>query len=301
MEIKQLRYFVEICRCKSFSRAASICYISSQGMSMSMMRLEEELGCNLFVRSPRGVVLTPQAEFLLPKAKKILAIVDECDSYFRSESTDEATISIAFSHGTIEEFAGDVIKNFQARYPEIKIQVRECPDLDSDDAVINEESEMALTVGPLPEGRFASKLLFSSSYALIVSKDHPLAQRESISLHELKNLPLVVMRGGVRTYSCLRNACIKAGFEPRVSTFADNVLLVFYMATSGQNFGISTQHLFRRLNPPGLCAIPIESADFKWNVYAIKLKNSTLSPPVKLFWQALAAKADKTLSGSKNK
>ena len=117
MEIKQLKYFVEICQCKSFSHAASICYISSQGMSMARMRLEEELGCKLFVRSPRGVTLTPQAEFLLPKAKKILAIVDECDSYFHSESTNEAVIPIAFSHGTIEEFAGEVIKTFSAKYP----------------------------------------------------------------------------------------------------------------------------------------------------------------------------------------
>ena len=135
MEIRQLKYFVEICRCKSFSQAAELCYISSQGMSMSIMRLEKELGCKLFNRSARGVVLTPQAEFLLPKAKKILSIMDECDSYFCSQPTSDVVIPVAFSHGTIEEFAGDVISEFSANYPDCKIMVRECADMECDEAV----------------------------------------------------------------------------------------------------------------------------------------------------------------------
>ncbi len=301
MEIKQLKYFVEICRCKSFSQAAAICYISSQGMSMSMMRLEEELGCHLFIRSPRGVALTPQAEFLLPRAKKILSIVEECDAYFRSESADETVITIPFSHGTVEEFAGDVIASFSAEHPTYKLQIKELSDLDCDDAVLNQEAEMALTVGPLPEGRFVSKLLFSSNYALIVNKDHPLAQRESITIDDLRGLPLVVMQGGVRTYPHLRAVCAKHGFEPQVDAFAVNPLLIFYIANEANHFGVSTVHLHRRLGLPTVRAIPIVDDDFTWDVYAIRLKNTTLSPPVKLFWQALADKAGDLPGGSKNK
>lgn len=219
--------------------------------------------------------------------------MDECDSYFRSENTGEAVISICFSHGTIEEFAGDVIKSFTAEHPETRIHVKECPDLDCDEAVINGEAEMALTVGPVSDERFNSRLLFSSGHALIVSKSHPLAQQDSITISELRSLPLVVMQGGLRTYPFLRSVCLKSGFEPRVNAFADNVLLVFYMAASGMNFGVSTLHLFKRLNPPDLCAVPIVNTEFRWNVYAIKQKGAALSPPVSMFWQALCAKADR--------
>lgn len=295
MEIRQLKYFVEICRCKSFSQAAAFCYMSSQGMSMSIMRLEEELGCKLFIRSTRGVILTPQAEFLLPKAKKILSIIDECDSYFRAENPGEVVIPVAFSHGTIEEFAGDVITEFSGSYPDYKVMVKECSDIDCDEAVLNEETEFALTVGPVSEERFTSHKLLSSGYALIVNDKHPLASREKISIDELKNLSLAVMKGGVRTYPHLRAACLKAGFEPNIQVFADNILLVFYMATKDV-CGISTQHLFKRLNPPHLCAIPIDCADFTWDIYQIKKKNAALSPHAKLLWQALLSKSKITPS-----
>mgnify|MGYP002573043129 CR=1 FL=1 len=63
MEIRQPRYFVEICKYRNFTRAADACYISTQGISMAILRLENELNRQLFVRDKQGVTLTPAAEF----------------------------------------------------------------------------------------------------------------------------------------------------------------------------------------------------------------------------------------------
>ena len=54
MEIRQLKYFMEIYKYRSFSRAAEVCFISSQGISMAILRLEEELACKLFERTSKG-------------------------------------------------------------------------------------------------------------------------------------------------------------------------------------------------------------------------------------------------------
>jgi len=148
----------------------------------------------------------------------------------------------------------------------------------------------ATPVGPVPEELFTAQRLFSSQYALIVSDEHPLAQRDKITVPELKGLELAVMKGGLRTYPCLRAACLKAGFEPNIKVFADNILLVFYMATTKNVCGISTEHLFRRLNLPHLRAVPIDSRDFTWDIYQIRKKDAVLSPAAKLMWQAMAAK-----------
>lgn len=289
MEIRQLRYFVEICHSKSFSQAASMCYISPQGMSMSMMRLEEELGRKLFIRSHMGIALTPHAEFLLPKAKKILAIAEECEAYFSSDRQEESIIPLYCSHGTIEEYAGKVLQDFQAAYPEIKIQVKECSDMDADEAVLSEECEMALTVGPLPKERFNDIHIMSSDYVLIAKEDDPIVSRSALGIEDLKDLPLVVMKGGLRTYPYLHSVCSKHGFEPKIHTFADNILLVFYMATLPGVYGITTQSLFNRLNAPGIAAVKIDSPDFVWKVHAIKKKGAALSVPIELLWKYLLA------------
>ena len=82
MEIRQLKYFSEIYKYRNFSRAAEVCFISSQGISMAMLRLEEELGCKLFLRTAKGLMPTPQGEYLYPRAQQILALTDECTAYF---------------------------------------------------------------------------------------------------------------------------------------------------------------------------------------------------------------------------
>jgi DNA-binding transcriptional LysR family regulator len=292
MEIRQLHYFVEICRCKSFSKAAEACFISSQGISMSMMRLENELGYKLFHRYPRGIELTPQAEFLLPRAKKILALVDECARRFDAISNDTYLLSVGFSLGTIEEFAGDVIPHFIQDNPGVKLDIREYPDQGCDEAVLNQEIEVGLTVGPIDENAFDGALLFSSRHAILVRKDHALAQKKSLTAADLRDLPIAVLKGETRTYPCLRQACHAAGFEPNISAFADNILLVFYMAESMDTAGLSTLPLFHRLNRPNLAAIPLEDPIFDWNIYMIRRKGAVLSPPANRFWKAVLKHRD---------
>ena len=100
MEIRQLRYFVEICKYRNFTRAADACYISTQGISMAILRLENELNRQLFVRDKQGVTLTPAAEFLLPRAKKMLALNSECEAYFATGATHQSVLPVAFAPGS---------------------------------------------------------------------------------------------------------------------------------------------------------------------------------------------------------
>jgi len=283
MEIRQLKYFTEVYKYRNFSRAARACFISSQGISMAILRLEEELSCRLFNRTARGLVPTAQGEYLYPRARQILALLDECGRYFEKSAGKEGFLTVVLSLGTIEEFAGIPIARFKEKYPNIHLDVQETFDVICDASVENGVVELALTVGPLDTKKFDAELLFSSRHALIVHKDHPLAGRESVSVTELRGVPVAVMRDSTKTYGVYRDACRRAGFEPTVSIFADNILLVYYMAEMNQSVGISTVALAGRLSRPNLRAIPFDDPVFDWNVYLIKLKNAKLSPEAKAF------------------
>ena len=143
--------------------------------------------------------------------------------------------------------------------------------------------ELALTVGPIDTKKFDDELLFSSRHALIVHKEHPLAGRETVSVTDLREVPVAVMRDSTKTYPVFREACRRAGFEPAVSIFADNILLVYYMAEMNQSAGISTAALASRLARPNLRAVPFDDPVFDWNVYVIKQKNARLSPEARAF------------------
>lgn len=283
MEIRQLRYFTKIYKYRNFSRAAEDCFISSQGISMAMLRLEEELSCKLFVRTAKGLLPTPQGEYLYPRAQQILTLTEECESYFKKGAGKEGFLSVMLSHGTIEEFAGIPIAQFKEKYPNIHLDIQETFDVICDTSVENGIVELALTVGPVDKKKFDEELLYSTSHALIVHKDHPLAGKEVISVQDLMNIPVSVMRDTTKTYHVFRDACRRAGFEPTVSIYADNILLVFYMAEMNQSVGISTIALANRLSRPNLRAIPFDDPAFDWNVYLIKQKNAKLSPEARVF------------------
>ncbi len=289
MEIRQLKYFVEIYKYKNFARAAEACYISSQGISMAMLRLEEELSCKLFIRTAKGLVPTPAGEHLYPRAQQILTLVDECESYFKEGVDKEGFLSVMMSIGTIEEFAGIPVARFKEKYPKISLDIRETYDVICDTSVENKVVELALTIGPIDEKKFDYEVLYSSRHALIVNENHPLANRESISVKHLKDVPVAVLRDTTKTYHVYQELCRHAGFEPMVSMFVDNILLVYYMAELNQSAGISVIPLAKRLARPNLRAIPFDDPMLAWNIYLIKLKGATLSPEAKAFEQLLLA------------
>lgn len=296
MDIRQLKYFEEICRYGNFSHAAKACFISSQGISMAILRLEEELGCKLFSRTNKGMVPTQQGEFLLPRAKQVLTLVDECEAYFKTAAEKEGFLTVMLSIGTIEEFAGVPIALFRKKYPNVRLDIQETYDVICDSYVENKVVELAITVGPVDEEKFDSKLLFSSRHVLIVNENHPLAKRETVSVKDLVDTPVSVLRDTTKTYQMYRDACRKAGFEPKVDIFADNILLVYYMAELNESVGISVVQLAERQARPNLRAIPFEYPVLNWNVYLIKLKGAVLSPAAKAFEQVLLDYKEKLMS-----
>lgn len=283
MEIRQLKYFTEICKYRNFSRAAEACFISSQGISMAILRLEEELDCKLFVRTAKGLMPTAQGEYLYPRAQQIVSLMDECDTYFKKGAGKEGFLTVMLSNGTIEEFAGIPIARYREKYPNIHLDIQEATDVVCDMSVENNIVELALTVGPIDMKKFDFELLFSTRHALIVHKDHPLADRESISITDLQGIPVAVMRDTTKTYHVYRDACHRAGFEPTVGIFTDNILLVYYLAEMNQSVGISTVALARRLSRKNLRAIPFDDPFFDWNICLIRLKNAKLSPEARAF------------------
>ena len=76
MQLDQIRYFYETAQQKSINRAAEALFINQPSLSKSLKLLESELGVPLFIRTTKGVQLTPFGEEFYPLAKQILALVD---------------------------------------------------------------------------------------------------------------------------------------------------------------------------------------------------------------------------------
>ena len=281
VDIKQLQYFTEVYRQKSFSKAAEHLYISQQGISMAIFRLEEELSCKLFCRSGKELELTEQGEFLLERAEKILEQFQICEDYFERERAmlrQARELKLASAYGVMPEFAGDLIFRFRQAHPDVWVGVQEYKDLDCEDAVWNEQAELGFAVGPVDSKKFeVSPPLFTRRFCLMVHKSHPLASEETVSVDVLRTTPIMIVDERFKTYETTMRCCRRRGFQPEVFFKASEVIAIHRLVSDNRGVGISVESVGEALDHPNVKTIPFIDPRMVWNVHLICKRDKTLS------------------------
>ena len=126
MELLELRYFVEIAKAGSLSRAAAALSVSQPTLSRQLSKLENEMRTDLFYRHGRGVQPTEAGRRLLVVATATLQQLEEVKGELRSKTLDETGEVIVGAPPSIAATVGaDIATSFARRYPSAKLRIRE--------------------------------------------------------------------------------------------------------------------------------------------------------------------------------
>lgn len=188
MDMRQLQRFVAVVDHGSFNRAADALAVSQPSLTRSIQLLEETLQASLFDRGPRGIVLTPSGQELLPRARLILAERDRALAVLRSLAGKQAQ---AVSIGTDASFSMQrlpaALSKLAVTHPMVHVTVREGPL--SETLELLREGGVTLVCGargPLLEiGDLEFRALATESAGVILRADHPQARAKRIRLHDL--------------------------------------------------------------------------------------------------------------------
>lgn len=124
MTLQQLTYFLAAVEHGSFSAAAEALYIAQPSLSEQIRRLEHSLGVPLFVRTNRKLVLTDAGELLLPRAQHTLAAANEAKESVRGVRTlTGGTVSLGTFSTAQHLVLGDLIADFRARHPLVRVRI----------------------------------------------------------------------------------------------------------------------------------------------------------------------------------
>ncbi|MGX8715996.1 MAG: LysR family transcriptional regulator [Lachnospiraceae bacterium] len=193
MEIRVLRYFLETAREGNMTRAAERLHISQPTMSKQLKELEQELGAKLFIRSNYSIRLTEAGMLLRERAEDILSLVDKTEAEFKSlEMMNRGDIYIGAPESESMELFAEIVCKLQQDYPKVRCNIHSgnmqdvCEKLDKGlldfGIVMNYVDPAKYNYLPMPS---------RDRWGVIFKKVDPLAEKESFSIPDLKNLPLI--------------------------------------------------------------------------------------------------------------
>lgn len=200
MELRVLRYFLEVAREGNVTHAAQRLHVSQPTLSRQLKDLEDELGKKLFTRSNYSIKLTEEGMLLRKRAEDILEIADKTLAEFKA--LDEVNggdihIGCAESNG-IAPFIR-VIQKLKEKYPRIRYHF-----YSSGTDAVNERLDrglldFAIIIQEVDLEKYNYlKMPSWDHWGLIMRKDHSLANHSCIHLNDLAEIPLILSRQAMR-------------------------------------------------------------------------------------------------------
>ncbi|MCH5250335.1 MAG: LysR family transcriptional regulator [Lachnospiraceae bacterium] len=193
MEIRVLRYFLEIAREENMTRAAERLHVSQPTLSKQMKELEEELGKKLFRRGSASIHLTDEGMLLRKRAEDILAMVDKTADEFKAlDDVTGGDVYIGCAESYQIRYLAEIIKEFHERYPLLKYHI-----LSGDTAQVAERLDrglldFAVIVEPPNLQKYNYiELPVADTWGVVMRNDCPLSEKKFVTADDLIGYDLI--------------------------------------------------------------------------------------------------------------
>ena len=249
MDIRTLRYFVEVVRQQSFTRAAEKLFVTQPTISKMLKNLEDELNCTLLIRDGRKLLMTDTGQVVFERG---LAILGE----FRQLEAELSDINL---------MAGP-IGLFRQRYPGVELKISEFGGLTVQQAVINGELDLAITALPVEEeSALTTQPLFSHPLCVLVPRSGDWLEQTSVSPQQLAAHPLLIYNEDFALSRQLMQLFARHDVKPRIAVRSGQWDFLAAMVQAGVGVAILPEPICRRLDAKTLRWLPLES-ELRWQL-----------------------------------
>ncbi len=220
MKLQQLRYFCEVARQGlSISEAAAALHTSQPGVSKQLRLLEEEFGVALFTRNRNRVIeLTAAGAELLIVAQRMLDDGEALQRMARDFRSDKSgSLTVVTTHTQARYALPAVIKQFSARYPAVRLNVRQGTPSQIWQAVADGEADLAIAseARSTPPGLVMLRC-YELPRIVLTPPGHPLLRRKMLTLEALAAYPIITYDEEFIGHSKLQRAFEARGLAPNL-------------------------------------------------------------------------------------
>ena len=194
MELRHLRYFLAVGEALSFTKASAQLRVAQPALSRQVQDLEEEIGVDLFKRSPRGVTLTAEGRLFLDLARDLLKSADESVEKVRALARgQDGELHVGYAPSPTVEILPPALAAFQKAFPQVNVLLHDASRRELIEGLHSGELHLAVMPEELnlrAEGMEFERLR-SYPLCVAVAANHPFVRCKNVSLEKVALEPLV--------------------------------------------------------------------------------------------------------------
>ncbi len=297
MTLNQLKYFIAVVRCLSFTEAAKSLFMTQPALSRQIQAMEAELGTQLFIRDKKTLKLTPGGSALYSKLPDFLRQYEEMMEDARNANRDfEGQLRIGFLDiYDASSLFPPVVEAFQRNHGGIRLTMER------------------FSLGELPERLYEGKLDIICTYGfslfdkpdlvtvnvqkfdscVMFNKDHPLANKPDLTMDDLRQERFIQLdsEASQEGYQYIANLISRGGISPKVQYVEknDDVLLWVEM---GCGIAVTSDRTVERHNPKVVIR-ELNMPEVKGHDITVAWRRSNYNPAIALFMELMEKEAEK--------
>lgn len=278
MEIRQLEYYLELCKYGNFTEAGFSCGLTQSALSKQLKKLENELGVVLIRRDAKKFEITQEGRLFQRYAEEAL----EHYNKMIEEIQNKKEIRIGSMSVLSPYHFAKKLSAFQEKFPDIRISLEEkkadmiIADMDEYDFVI-----LRSLLIEKPE-KYNFVPLYDDFLCAVVYPSHPLAGRSSIWLSELKDEKFIFPARGTGGYEAFYDSCVRSGFEPDIQYEFPQANTIMSFVEEKMGITINFAQVCEESAGTGLKKIPLKD-DYHYPISLIYRKKRRLTEIEKTF------------------
>lgn len=291
MELRELRYFLAVAREKNITKAADALYISQPSLSKQMQNLEKEIGSPLFVRGSRSVALTETGMLLKKRAEELLELYEKTEAELAAPAeTVYGEVRIGGGESYALQTVMQAAKAVQDNYPHITFRFFSGEAYDVSEKLDRGLIDFGVMVDLPDTSQYnALRLPLTDRWGVLMRRDSPLAEKESISPSDLTGQPVLASRQMLEKKGMINEWMRRIGKMDVRATF-NLVYNASIMVQEGVGYAITLEKLINTTGESALCFRPLQP-EVRTNLDLVWKKHAVFSKPSLCFLEAFRALA----------
>lgn len=277
MDTKDIRYFMRCYETLSMNKASKELFITAQGLTKAMDKLESELNVRLFIRSSKGLLPTEAGAYFYRHCGEIINRLQDIEVAMRQIAESEKIFRIGYACGALNILGLESFEVLRRQFDGYRISWEEGSNEEIKDKLRRGSLDYAFVIGRIAYPGLEEQLLFSRKLSAIVYPEHPFYERAKLSMKELRGERLITLNEKYQMYYNILQRCADFGFTPDISVRTMESSIIYRFCRKKMGIGIDVDI---HSKTDGLKHIEIEDS-IPWTIYGSCRKETAQEPIVK--------------------